>query len=147
MSALNVSKPKGELHDIEINDSSTVRNADAGAVSNLTPDSGMVLTWSTELAGEVERVIEAEDIIHLSDDASKSNLIQLIEYGHRSRDSEQQGREQLDIIVTQDERIIIKGAIQIFPDEYIDLDIDEPLAKASVSITFASADKLIISWR
>ena len=147
LSALNVSKPKGELHDIEINDSSTVRNADAGAVSNLTPDSGMVLTWSTELAGEVERVIEAEDIIHLSDDASKSNLIQLIEYGHRSRDSEQQGREQLDIIVTHDKRIIIKGAIQIFPDEFIDLDIDEPLAKASVSITFSSADKLIISWR
>ena len=107
----------------------------------------IVLTWSTELADEVERVIEAEDVLLISKGASKSNLIAQIEYGHQSRDSQQHGREQLDIIITQDERIIITGAIQIFPDEYIDLNIDEPLAKGSVSITFASADKLIISWR
>ena len=105
------------------------------------------MAQSQKLADEVERVIEAKDTVRLSNDASKYNLIEQIEYGNRSSDSEQRGLEQLDIIITQDERIIITGAIQIFPDEYIDLDIDEPLAKGSVSIAFASADKLIISWR
>ena len=147
LSVANVMQPDGEISEIQKNDTSTVKNVNANAIPNLKPDNGIVLTWSTELADEVERVIEAKDIVRLSNDASKYNLIEKIEYGNRSSDSEQHGREQLDIIITQDERIIIKGAIQIFPDEYIDLDIDEPLAKASVSITFASADKLIISWR
>ena len=80
----------------------------ANAIPNLKPDNGIVLTWSTELADEVERVIEAKDIVRLSNDASKYNLIEKIEYGNRSSDSEQHGREQLDIIITQDERIIIK---------------------------------------
>ena len=147
LSVANVMQPEGEPSEIQKNDTSAVKNVNTGAIPNLTLDNGIVLTWSTELADEVERVIEAKDTVRLSNDASKYNLIEQIEYGNRSSDSEQHGREQLDIIITQDERIIITGAIQIFPDEYIDLDIDEPLAKGSVSITFASADKLIISWR
>ena len=43
--------------------------------------------------------------------------------------------------------ISIKGRIQIFPDEFIDLDILEEIKKEKAIIPFSKSDELVISWQ
>ena len=43
--------------------------------------------------------------------------------------------------------ISIMGRIQIFSDEYIDLDILEEIKKKEVTIPFSKSDELVISWQ
>ena len=106
------------------------------------------LTWATVLDGEY--VIEAEDILTYTIDSqenSQVSSIKDIEYQNITSDSETHGRENLKIELLENEMISIKGRIQIFPDEYIDLDILEEIKKKEVTIPFSKSDELVISWQ
>ena len=106
------------------------------------------LTWATVLDGEY--VVEAEDtLIYTIDSQENSQVssIKDIEYQNITSDSETHGRENLKIELLENEMISIKGKIQIFPDEYIDLDILEEIKKKEVTIPFSKSDELVISWQ
>ena len=106
------------------------------------------LTWATVLDGEY--VIEAEDILTYTIDSQENPQvlsIDDIEYQNITSDSETHGREKLKIKLLENEMISIKGRIQIFPDEFIDLDILEEINKEKAIIPFSKSDELVISWQ
>ena len=91
-----------------------------------------------------------EDILTYTIDSqenSQVSSIKDIEYQNITSDSETHGRENLKIELLENEMISIKGRIQIFPDEYIDLDILEEIKKKEVTIPFSKSDELVISWQ
>ena len=105
------------------------------------------LTWATVLDGEY--VVEAEDTLTYTIDNQKNPQvlsIKDIEYQNMTTDSETHGRENLKIELLENEMISIKGRIQIFPDEFIDLDILEEIKKEEVTIPFSKSDEIVISW-
>ena len=106
------------------------------------------LTWATILDGEY--VVEAEDTLTYTIDSQENpHLLSIkdIEYQNITSDSETHGREKLKIKLLENEIISITGRIQIFPNEFIDLDILEEIEKEKVIIPFSKSDELVISWQ
>ena len=134
----------------DINPSSKTQEDITGTEENLIKpeEYKLQLTWATVLDGEY--VIEAEDILIYTIDSqenSQVSSIKDIEYQNMTTDSETHGREKLNIKLLENEMISIKGRIQIFPDEFIDLDILEEIKKEKVIIPFSKSDELVISWQ
>ena len=107
----------------------------------------ITLTWSTELkSDDYKRVLEAQDIIVYQIKDNGGFVVPItIEYINDTTDSYNHGRENLDIQISEN-RIMISGAIQVFPDEFLDLDIDADLS-AKLSVLEFGDDRFIVEWR
>ena len=105
------------------------------------------LSWATITNGPY--VLEAQDKIIYSFDKSsdpKKVLIKNIIYENFSTEGEAHGREDLEIKLLDENFISIVGKIQLFPGEFLDLNILEPIASSKVILPFSNSDQLIISW-
>ena len=105
------------------------------------------LSWATITNGPY--VLEAQDKIIYSFDKSsdpKKALIKNIIYENFSAEGEAHGREDLEIKLLDENFISIVGKIQLFPGEFLDLNILEPITSSKVILPFSNSDQLIISW-
>ena len=114
-----------------------------------TIDNKITISWFTALKFDnYKKLLEAKDIITYKPNGS-SDLIEInsnqIERDNLSLDSKNQGRENLKIYLSK-ERIKIVGKIQVFENEYIDIDLEEDLSEGEVKIIFGDDDEFIIGW-
>mgnify|MGYP001350824080 FL=1 len=112
-------------------------------------DNKITISWFTALKFDnYKKLLEAKDIITYKPNGS-SDLIEInsnqIERDNLSLDSKNQGRENLKIYLSK-ERIKIVGKIQVFENEYIDIDLEEDLSEGEVKIIFGDDDEFIIGW-
>lgn len=104
----------------------------------------LILTWFTEMKSDnYKRVLEAEDIIPIDERGIlKSGAL----FDNISSDSQNHGRENLDIILT-DTTISITGEIQVFEGEFITLNVKANLSDGESKIDFGEQDRFVVSWK
>ena len=104
----------------------------------------LTLTWSTEMKSDnYKRVLEAEDIISIVEgDVLKSETL----FDHITSDSQNHGRENLDINVTTT-TISIIGEIQVQDGEFITLNVNANLSDGEAKIDFGDQDRFVVSWK
>ena len=90
-----------------------------------------------------KRVLEAEDIIPIGErGVLKSGKLS----NNISSDSQNHGRENLDIILT-DTTISITGEIQVFEGEFITLNVKANLSDGESEIDFGEQNRFVVSWK
>ena len=114
-----------------------------------TEGNKFILSWFTALKSEnYKKILESIDIISYEPNGS-SDLIEInsnqIERNNISLDSKKHGREYLKIYFSK-ERIKIVGEIQVFENEYININTEENLSKGETKIIFGDEDEFIIEW-
>ena len=104
----------------------------------------LILSWFTEMKSDnYKRVLEAEDIISIvKGDVLKSGTV----FDHITSDSQNHGRENLDIILTNT-TISIIGEIQVLEGEFITLNVKANLSDGEAKIDFGDQDRFVVSWK
>lgn len=112
----------------------------------MTTDDQLIISWFIEMRSDnYKRVLEARDIMPIRNGAIvKSGVV----FENFSSDSQNHGREKLNIILT-DTTISISGEIQVFESEYITLNVKANLSEGETKIDFGhrGQDRFVISWK
>ncbi|MGB2235387.1 MAG: hypothetical protein ACPH5J_07380, partial [Candidatus Puniceispirillum sp.] len=113
-------------------------------------DQVFLISYFVKLRGDVNAVLEAEDIVVFSGGKTANNkgsIKPILRLGDITKDSTNSGRENLSIKLSKSGKLMISGTIQIFEgDPSIKLEIEALEKSGQQLIPWVAGDEVIVSW-
>lgn len=113
-------------------------------------DQVFLISYFVKSRGDVNAVLEAEDIVVFSGGKTANNkgsIKPILRLGDITEDTTNSGRENLSIKLSKAGKLMISGKIQIFEgDPFIRLEIEALEKSGQQLIPWVAGDEVIVSW-
>ena len=145
VSALTLKKGETLGSDGQINAGAASKSAEASD----TDETVIYLAWAMAYGGKPTPVIEAVDRLAFPKDSQEAvddGVAPTVKFNDMTDDYILQGRDKLKIRLLSEETLLVQGRVEVFRNEFVNINHEVPLASDELVLPVAHGDKLVLSW-